>query len=73
MAKRFGGAAGAAVFSAAFFAFIHGNVATLGPLFGLGLCLVLAYEFTGSLLVPMALHAWFNSFELLVMALGEAK
>lgn len=72
-AKRFGGPAAAAIFSSAFFAFIHGNVPALGPLFGLALCLVLAYEFTGSLLVPIALHVWFNSFNLLAMALDTPK
>ena len=72
-AKRFGGAAGAAIFSSAFFAFIHGNVPALGPLFGLALCLVLAYEFTGSLLVPIAMHAWFNGLQLLAMVLMAPK
>ena len=40
---------------------------------GLALCLVLAYEFTGSLLVPIALHVWFNSLNLLAMVLDAPK
>ena len=42
------------------FAAGHGNVALMLPLFVLGILLVLSYEFTGSILMPIAIHACFN-------------
>ncbi len=47
--------------NAALFAAIHLNTASLLPLFVLALCLTLAYEATGSLLIPMVMHSCFNS------------
>ncbi len=42
------------------FASIHLNLSALPALFLLGICLTLAYENTGSLVVPMLMHAGFN-------------
>jgi membrane protease YdiL (CAAX protease family) len=42
------------------FAAGHGSAALMLPLFVLGILLVLSYEFTGSILMPMAIHACFN-------------
>jgi membrane protease YdiL (CAAX protease family) len=50
----------AAVCSAALFAIVHMHVGSLVPLFVLALGLCAAYERTGSLLVPMGMHALFN-------------
>jgi CAAX protease family protein len=50
----------AIVLSSAIFAAIHLNVAALPPLFVLALCLAAAYEESGSLVVPIAMHAMFN-------------
>lgn len=50
----------AAVCSASLFAIVHMHVGTLIPLFVLALGLCAAYERTGSLLVPMGMHAIFN-------------
>ncbi|MBS0659168.1 MAG: CPBP family intramembrane metalloprotease [Verrucomicrobia bacterium] len=72
VAKRYGGMAAAMVFNAALFAFVHGSVPALGGLFVLALCLTLAYEFTGSILAPIALHMAFNSASLVRMALYGA-
>ncbi len=44
-----------------FFALIHGHLASLPALFTLAVCLALAYEKSGSLLVPMIMHAVFNA------------
>ena len=49
---------------AALFALIHVNLPALPALFVLALCLTLAYEATGSLLVCMAMHATFNGITL---------
>jgi len=43
------------------FAAIHFHLPTMGPLFVLAIGLGLAYEFTGSLLTPIAMHALFNA------------
>ena len=44
----------------AVFAAIHLHVPSLGPLFALSVGLGLSYEFTGSLLAPITMHALFN-------------
>jgi membrane protease YdiL (CAAX protease family) len=43
------------------FAALHGHAASVPALFTLAVCLGLAYEKTGSLLVPMVMHAVFNA------------
>lgn len=43
------------------FAVLHGHMASIPALFTLAMCLGLAYEKTGSLLVPMIMHAVFNT------------
>jgi len=43
------------------FAAIHLHVPSLGPLFALAIGLGLSYEFTGSLLAPITMHALFNA------------
>jgi uncharacterized protein len=50
----------AIVFSAGVFAFAHLNLGIVLPLWFLGIVLGVAYEHTGSLLVPMCIHACFN-------------
>lgn len=59
--KRYAGGFVSAVLTAALFAVLHGHAASMPALFTLALCLVLAYERTGSLLVPMIMHAVFNA------------
>ena len=51
----------AAIVSALVFAVLHMHVPVLGPLFVMGLLLVLVYELSGSLWVPIAIHAIFNT------------
>jgi membrane protease YdiL (CAAX protease family) len=65
--KRYLGAASAALISAAFFTGMHCNSTTILPLFALALCLTLAYEATGCLLVNIAMHALFNLTTFLVL------
>jgi membrane protease YdiL (CAAX protease family) len=65
--KRYFGGIGAGLFSAALFAGLHLNVAALPALFVLALCLTLAYEATGSLLVNIFMHGFFNLSMLLTM------
>jgi len=65
--KRHVGAVPAMLFTAALFAAIHMSAPVFLPLFVLAVCLTLAYEATGSLLVPMLMHALFNSVMLAAM------
>ena len=54
----------AAAVSAALFAWIHGSALAFAPLFALGVLLALAYERSGTLLVPVYIHAFFNATSL---------
>jgi len=70
-AKRFAGPGAAAVCSALLFAVAHGQLATLLPLFVLGLLLVWLYERTGSLWAPVAVHFCFNGATVLLQAIAR--
>jgi membrane protease YdiL (CAAX protease family) len=63
--KRYAGALPALVFTGIAFALIHLHLPSLLPLFLLACVLTLAYELSGSLLVPMAMHALFNAITLI--------
>lgn len=65
--KRFFGASIGILLIAALFAASHLHGPTLAPLFIFGVCLALAYETTGSLLVPILMHFLFNSTMLAVI------
>lgn len=59
--KRYVGPFLGLAINAALFAGIHLHAPSFAGLFVLAGCLTLAYEWTGSLFVPMAMHALFNS------------
>ncbi|MEI6351445.1 MAG: type II CAAX endopeptidase family protein [Verrucomicrobiota bacterium] len=59
--KRYLGVPVGLVFNALLFGAIHLNAPALPSLFVLALCFTLAYEATGSLLVPMIMHGLFNA------------
>ena len=65
--RRHVGTVPALLFTSALFAAIHLSAPVFLPLFVLAVCLTLAYEATGSLLVPMLMHALFNSVMLAAM------
>lgn len=67
MLARSFGRAPSAIFTSVFFAAVHDKLAILPGLTLLALCLTLAFEFTGSLLVPIVMHMVFNAISLLVM------
>lgn len=50
------------------FAAVHAHLPSLGPLFILGGCFTLAYEWSGSILVAMSMHALFNFLSLSALA-----
>ena len=57
----------AALIAAVFFALVHDTYVDAPGLAVLALCFTLAYEVTGSLLVPIFMHATFNGISLVVM------
>lgn len=65
--KRLLGPLPAAVGTSILFAAIHNNALGFPGLAVLALALTLVYERTGSILVPMCMHAWFNGLNLLFM------
>lgn len=69
VAKRYFGTGFALGFSSLLFAAVHLHAPTFPALAVLAICLALAYEATGSLLVPMAMHACFNAFSLSALLL----
>jgi len=69
--RRYSGFAIALVFNALLFAAAHTHLPSAAPLFVLGGCLTLAYEWSGSILVSMAMHSLFNSVQLIFLAFPE--
>ena len=67
--KRYTDAWFAALCSALLFAVVHFHVGSLLPLAVLALLLCAAYELSGSLLVPMLMHALFNLISLALLLL----
>jgi membrane protease YdiL (CAAX protease family) len=59
--KRYVGPFASAVMAALLFAVLHGHMPSIPALFTLALCLSLAYEKTGSILVPVLMHSLFNA------------
>ena len=66
VAKRFAGIPLAVVFSGLLFGAVHMNLAALLPLTILGIILALAYEYTGSLWGPIAIHFCFNATTMVI-------
>jgi membrane protease YdiL (CAAX protease family) len=67
--KRYLGALASALATSLLFAAFHLNLASLPGLFVLALCLTAAYERTGSLLVPIGMHALYNCTSLAILYL----
>ena len=57
--------------SALLFAAAHAHFPSFVPLFVLGSCFTIAYEWSGSILVAMTMHSLFNSVTLIVLAFPE--
>ena len=53
------------------FAAVHAHIPSAAPLFVLGACFTVAYEWTGSILVSMTMHALFNSLTLVALAFPD--
>jgi uncharacterized protein len=59
------------VTNALLFAAVHTHLPSFAPLFVLGSCFTIAYEWSGSILVSMTMHALFNAVSLTVLAFPE--
>lgn len=62
--KKYLGSSLSALVTAALFAALHGHLASVPALFILAVCLTLAYEKSGFLLVPAIMHAVFNAISI---------
>ena len=69
--KRYVGGLLAVILSALLFAAAHGHIPSFVPLFVLGSCFAIAYEWSGSILVSMTMHSLFNSLTLIALAFPE--
>jgi membrane protease YdiL (CAAX protease family) len=69
--KRYFGRGVGVVASALLFAAVHAHLPSFAPLFVLGVCFAIAYEWSGSLLVSMTMHAFFNALALTALAFPE--
>jgi len=69
--RRYFGIAVGLIFNALLFAVAHNHLPSAAPLFVLGSCFTLAYEWSGSILVSMAMHSLFNSVQLIFLAFPE--
>ena len=69
--KHYFGKVVAILASALLFAAVHAHLPSFAPLFVLGSCLAIAYEWSGSILVPMTMHAVFNAITLTALAFPE--
>ena len=69
--KRYFGRLIGVTFSALLFAAAHAHFPSFVPLFVLGSCFAIAYEWSGSILVAMTMHSLFNSLTLTALAFPE--
>lgn len=69
--KKYLGRGIAIVTSALLFGAVHAHLPSFAPLFVLGVCFTIAYEWSGSLLVSMTMHALFNGLALTALAFPD--
>lgn len=66
--RRYLGVGFSLIFTSILFAVAHTHLPSALPLFVLACCFNLAYEWSGSILVSMAMHTLFNSVQLIFLA-----
>src|SRR5947199_5530639 len=69
--KRYVGCLLGVTLSSLLFAAAHAHFPSFVPLFVLGCCFAVAYEWSGSILVSMTMHSLFNSLTLTALAFPE--
>jgi len=69
--RRYFGITIGLVFNSIIFAAAHTHLPSALPLFVLAGCFTLAYEWSGSILVSMSMHALFNASQLIILAFPD--
>ena len=69
--KRYFGRAVALAGNAVLFGAVHAHLPSFAPLVVLGTCFTIAFEWSGSILVPMTMHALFNALTLTALAFPD--
>jgi len=69
--KRYVGCLPGVILSSLLFAVAHAHFPSFVPLFVLGSCFAIAYEWSDSILVSMTMHSLFNSLTLTALAFPE--
>ncbi len=69
--KRYFGRFFGVIFNALLFGAVHTHLPSFAPLFVLGICFTIAYEWSGSILVSMTMHSIFNALSLTLLAFPE--
>jgi len=69
--KRYFGITVGLLVNSLLFAAVHQHLPSFAPLFALGACFTLAYEWSGSILVSMTMHSLFNSVNLVLLAFPD--
>lgn len=69
--RRYFGRLAGLTLSALLFAGVHAHLPSFAPLFVLAVCFTIAYEWSESILVPMAMHCLFNSLALVALAFPQ--
>ena len=69
--KRYFGRAIGLVVNSLLFAAVHAHLPSFAPLLVLGACFTIAFEWSGSILVSMAMHTLFNSATLVILAFPQ--
>jgi membrane protease YdiL (CAAX protease family) len=69
--KRYVGCLLGVILSSLLFAAAHAHFPSFVPLFVLGSCFAIAYEWSGSILVSMTMHSLFNSLTLVALAFPD--
>jgi len=69
--KRYVGCLLGVILSSLLFAAAHAHLPSFVPLFVLGSCFAIAYEWSDSILVSMTMHSLFNSLTLIALAFPE--
>ncbi len=69
--KRYFGRLIGVSLNAFLFAAVHTHLPSFAPLFVLGSCFTIAYEWSGSILVSMTMHSLFNSLTLTLLAFPQ--
>jgi membrane protease YdiL (CAAX protease family) len=69
--KRYVGCLLGVILSSLLFSAAHAHFPSFVPLFVLGTCFAISYEWSGSILVSMTMHSLFNSLTLIALAFPE--